>query len=439
MRRIFSKYAYASGPRNGCWWDETTEATARPALLGDAKYDVAIVGAGFTGLSAALHLARRGARVVVLDAIAAGWGASGRNGGFCCLGGSMRSDATLDQRYGYSARRAWRTTERVAVELVEQLIDDLSIDVDRHSHGETCLAHRPRAFENFEREARAAYENYGVEADILPPSDLASAGLSGPFHGALTIPIGFGLNPRKLLDGFIDACLELGVAIHDNSPALSITSGAIKTPNGAVCAEQIVIATNGYSSEDVPAWMAARYMPAQSTVVVTRPLTDEDLQRQGWSSDQMAYDTRRLLHYFRLMPDRRFLFGMRGGLLSGHKAETAARSSVMRHFHSMFPAWSDVDITHAWSGLVCLTRDRVPFVGAVPGMSGVLAGFAYHGNGVAMGTYAGHVLAALASGKRPDHYPDVMSTAATRFPFGRFRRLIMPSVYTGFRISDSLP
>ncbi|GGX38500.1 hypothetical protein GCM10007385_01680 [Tateyamaria omphalii] len=351
----------------------------------------------------------------------------------------MSSDAALDRQYSHAARHEWRKTERFAVELVETLINSLSIDVDRHSHGETCLAHKPRAFEQLKEEAASIYENYGVEPDVLPPSELASAGLSGPFHGALTIPIGFGLNPRKYLDGLIKACLRLGVAIYDNSPALNVTSGTVKTPEGVVRAEQIVVATNGYSSEDTLPWMAARYMPAQSTVIVTRPLTAAELQDQGWSSDQMCYDTRHLLHYFRLMPDRRFLFGMRGGLLSGPKAEKAARSKVVRDFRSMFPTWSHVDVTHAWSGLVCLSRDRVPYVGPVPGMPGVLTGFAYHGNGVAMGTYTGYALAALASGQEPDRYPSVMSNAASRFPLGRFRRLLMPPVYAGFGLNDALP
>lgn len=439
MRRILSQYAYGSGPKDQCWWDETVAISPRPPLTESIKCDVVIVGGGFTGLSAALCLARKGVDVVVLDANAPGWGASGRNGGFCCLGGSMKSDAALDRQYGEVARRHWRATKRFAVEQVEALIADLSIDVGRHSQGETCLAHRQRDFAAFKKEARAARENYGVTCEVLSAADLTSAGMAGPFHGALTHPIGFALNPRKLLDGVVNACLELGVQIYDSCPALKITSTEVETPEGFVRAARIIIATNGYSSEDIPAWMAARYMPVQSTVAVTRPLTEAELQRQGWTTDQMSYDSRHLLHYFRLMPDRRFLFGMRGGLRSGPAAERAARRSVIHNLHALFPAWSEVEVTHAWSGLVCLARDRVPFVGHVPGMQNVLAGFAYHGNGVAMGTHAGRILAALANGERPDHYPEVMSAQAPRFPFGRYRRLVMPAVYAGLRISDSLP
>lgn len=438
MRRIFPPYAYSDAPRDGCWWDETGPVIAHKALDGDTDCDVAVVGGGFTGLSAALHVARRGAKVVLLDAMSAGWGASGRNGGFCCLGGSMRSDAGLDRRYGVFARREWRAAEKAAVERVGTLISELSLDVDRHSVGETCLAHRSKDVARFAAEAQAVCENYGVDADILAQSDLAFAGLSGPFHGAITVPIGFGLNPRKLVNGLVDACTTLGVTIHDNSPVVHIRPRNLRTIRGSVRARKVIVATNGYSSEDIPEWLAARYMPAQSTVLVTRPLTDGELQAQGWSSDQMAYDTRSLLHYFRLMPDRRFLFGMRGGLQSGPDAERAARDTILRDFRKMFPAWAAVDVTHSWSGMVCLSRSRVPYVGHVPEMPDVLAGFAFHGNGIAMGIHSGAILAALASDERPTHYPHIMSIPASRFPFGSLRRIVMPAAYAALKALDSV-
>lgn len=112
----------------------------------------------------------------------------------------------------------------------------------------------------------------------------------------------------------------------------------VKSTHGNITADAVVSATNGYSSEDVPVWLAAGYLPSQSNVLVTRPLTSADIQAQGWHSDQMAYDTRNLLHYLRLMPDRRFLFGMRGGLISPPAAEASARRRNRRDFERMFPA-----------------------------------------------------------------------------------------------------
>lgn len=439
MRRIFSDYAYGPGPREWCWWDETVALTSNPVLQGSIHTDVAIVGGGFTGLSAAYHLAKAGASVAVVDANAVGWGASGRNGGFCCLGGGMASDAALDRRFGRAARLEWRQTEKAAVALVDQVVSDLRLDVERHSTGETVLAHRPRDARGFAQAAQSVRDNYGVEAEILSSDQLDGAGMAGPFHGAMTIPIGFALNPRKYLSGLYAAGQRAGVQFFDHSAATQVGAGSVQTAQGSIIADQIILATNGYSSEDIPAWMAGRYMPAQSSVIVTEPIGADMLEQQGWTSDQMAYDSRQLLHYFRLMPDRRFLFGMRGGTASSPRAEVHSRQKVIQDFRRMFPAWGSVEISHAWSGMVCLARGMLPFVGPVPGSSGVLAGFAYHGNGVAMGTLAGQMLADLALGQTPLSYPKVIQTPAQRFPLGIYRRAIMPPMYAAFQLGDLRP
>lgn len=137
MNRVYSRYAYSDGPRTGCWWDETCPAVNWLSLSGDHRYEVAVIGAGFTGLSAALYLAEAGRSVVVLDAQSPGWGASGRNGGFCCLGGSKVTDAALDRRFGKSDRKAYRQTEMDAVQFVADLLHRLKIKADTHSKGET--------------------------------------------------------------------------------------------------------------------------------------------------------------------------------------------------------------------------------------------------------------------------------------------------------------
>jgi glycine/D-amino acid oxidase-like deaminating enzyme len=201
-------------------------------------------------------------------------------------------------------------------------------------------------------------------------------------------------------------------------------------------AEQIIIATNGYTSEDVPGWLAGRYMPLQSTVLVTRPLTPEELRAQGWWSDQMSYDSRNLLHYFRLMPDRRFLFGMRGAVLTGARAEARARAGTRAHFERMFPAWAHVESRHSWSGLVSLARRKVPFLGEVPGQTGLWAAMCYHGNGVAMGSYAGRMLADLLMGRQIPDCPSVMREPLARFPLGGARRLLMPPLYARLMAGD---
>lgn len=441
MKRLFDAYAYGAGPRAACWWDDTHDIAARPVFSRSARTDVAIIGAGFTGLSAALHLARAGVSVTVLDEKRIGWGASGRNGGFCCLGGSMAGDAALDHRFGEAERVAYRRSELEAIRLVERTIADHGIDADRHSVGETELAHRPKDVQGLIDHAATITHNYGVEHRLHQADELAALGLAGPFHGGLTIEAGFALNPRKYASGLAEIAQSHGAQIFENSGVTKIAaqpSGWTLQINGHnLEADQVILATNGYSADDLPTWLAGRYLPSQSNVIVTRPLTEEELGAAGWTTDQMAYDTRNLLHYFRLMPDRRFLFGMRGGVFTGAAAEARAARKIRADFDAMFPAWRTVEATHGWSGMVCLARDMMPFVGAVPDHSGLWAGMCYHGNGVAMGSYSGALLAQLVQGKTPDMpYPAALQKPLRRFELGRWRRAVIPMAYAAYMLAD---
>ena len=335
MRRIFSDHAYADDRIKGCYWAETVPDNAldRRPLQEEVSIDVAVIGAGFTGLSTALHLANAGAKVAVLDTKFPGWGASGRNGGFCCLGGAALDDRSMDKLVGRPARLKWRQAEKTAINLVAQLLKTHKIEASVHSSGETILAHSGHSA-RFENEASACRENYGIAPEIIAKNELLDKGFGGTFHQAMTIPLGFALDPRQYLKGLLDAAEQAGVMVFGHAPVRRMKRDGrrwcLDVADGLVRADQVVIATNGYSSEDVPDWMAARYMPAQSSVMVTRPLTQDEQEAQGWTSDQMAYDTRRLLHYFRKLPNGRFLFGMRGGLRSTRRSETANRRAHLR-------------------------------------------------------------------------------------------------------------
>ncbi len=433
MRRIYPEHAYSEAPRAACYWPTTTTGEANPRARGTLTADVAIIGAGFTGLSAALHLAQDGADVIVLEAQDVGWGASGRNGGFCCLGGSAASDKALTRMYGEDARREFRITERRAVELAADLIDRHAMQVDRHSDGETVMAHTQSAFDGFDARAQAIERDYGVTPTIIPAQKQTQNGMTGPFHGAMSTPIGFALNPIKYIQGLADAARAAGVRIRAHSPVQRIDQGVsfnLQTPEARVQARRLIVATNGYSSDDLPHWMKGRYLPTQSNVLVTREMTDAELAAQGWTSRQACYDDRFFLHYFRLMPNNRMLFGMRGGLFSAPWADERMHANIRQHFETMFPSWQHVETPHSWHGLLSISRDLTPYAGPIDTMPGAFTAMSYHGNGVAMATYAGALLADLAQDRAPRHaYPKVMQTPPKRWPLGRFRRAWFWPVY----------
>jgi glycine/D-amino acid oxidase-like deaminating enzyme len=441
MKRIYSDFAYSDDPRAGCWWDQTCALPDHPSLEDAESCEVAIVGGGFTGVSAALHLAQAGVSAVILEGRHIGWGASGRNGGFCCLGGGLLENPELDRAFGRESRNAWRKTEVEAVRLVEDITARFGIDVDRHSNGETQFAHRPRDFEAMRAEVANYAESYGLTARLTEKSALESEGMNAGYHGAITVPVGFGLNPRKYIVGLANAAVQAGASIYHDSPVTTISrvgdGFVVTTPQGTMKADKVIIATNGYSSEDLPPWFAARYMPTQSTVIVTRPLSATEMDAQGWTSRQAAYDTKHLLHYFRLMPDNRMLFGVRGGLFSSPGSEARAIRRARADFDRMFPAWRHVETPHAWSGMVSIARNRMPFVGEIPDTPGMFASLCYHGNGVAMASYSGALLSDLVQDKEPLlTYPKAVQRPLAKFELGRFRRLLMPIAYARFAIAD---
>ncbi len=443
--RVLSDHAYGPEPLNTCYWAETVPDWQLdcPPLQGETRAEVAVIGGGYTGLNAALNLAHAGVDVLLLESQFPGWGASGRNGGFCCLGGANLDNDALERAVGEQGRREWRQVERLAVAHVADLLTAEGIKADTHSDGETILAHSPRAMRGLESELASIRTDYGVDAQLHDRADLERLGMAGPYHGGLSIPIGFALNPRKYVLGLLRAAQGAGARIHGFSPVQRIGREKalfrLETAQGQVLAHKVIFATNGYGSEDLPPWMAGRFMPVQSSVLVTRPLSPDEIGQSGWTSSQMAYNTRNLLYYFRLMPCGRMMFGRRGGVLSSPQSDARTMADTRQHFERHFPSLAHVETPYGWHGFLSVNRSEIPFVGPVPDMPGAFAGFSYHGNGVAMGSYAGAILADLARDNTPTRtYPAVMQQSPRRYPLGRHRRMLLPLGYLAMSIKDNL-
>jgi len=443
MSRVFEDRAYQAASLEGCFWqaDYRRDDLEWPQVHQDTTTEVAIIGAGYTGLSAALHLAEQGVDVSVFDMHEPGWGASGRSGGFCCQGGALAGDGSIRSRFGQAGLDQWGAVQINAVNLVATLIDRFSISADRHSQGETQLAHSPKAYRRMQKSAETDKAN-GASHAFIETEKLADHGMTnGALLGGRTDPVGFALHPRKYVLGLADAARTLGVKIHSKAAVLGISRISdgyeLALVSAKIRAKKLIIATNGYSRDDVPNWLNSRFLPVQSNIIVTRELTNAELQSQGWTSHQMVYDTRNLLHYFRLLPDNRMMFGMRGGITATPKMDRQMHKMIRRDFDQMFPAWVHIETPWFWTGLVCLTRKRVPFIGAIPDMPAAFTGFGWHGNGIAMGTYAGKMLAGLALGDEVK-VPAVLRGLPSRLPFGRRRRLILPPIYTGLSVKDRL-
>lgn len=428
--------------------DSQWEASAPPLgldpqpLSGGAAAEVAIIGGGFTGLNAALRLAgAHGRDVAVLEAGPIGWGASGRNGGFCCIGSSKLSYGDMIGKFGLDATREFFEAQRNAVTHVAGLLDEHGIEADRTEEGEIQLAHRPNRVRGMLEEQAFLKRTFGLDCRLVGREGLAAEGAgSDYFHGGLASPLGFGLHPLKYVRGLARAASRAGARLHPGSPVIAWREEAgrhvLVTARGELRAKSVLVATNGYTDEDIPPALAGRLLPALSTILVTRPLQESELAAQGWTTRRMAYDTRDLLHYFRLLPCGRFLFGGRGGT-EAHPGSLAAIARRLRlTFERMFPAWAGVETERRWSGLVCLSFGRTPHAGPLPGLDNAHVAAAYHGNGVAMGSFAGARIADVMAGGPAEAIPAVLRAPLKRFPAPALRIHYLKAAYAGFGLRD---
>jgi glycine/D-amino acid oxidase-like deaminating enzyme len=429
----------------GSYWEASAPPLGRdtPALNGVASCEVAVIGAGFTGLTAALELCEaHGAEVAILEAGMPGWGASGRNGGFCCLGGAKLGYDVMARRYGLEETQRFYGAQLEAIDLVARTCAERGIDADLTGGGEIILAHNQRRAAELRAEQHELKDLVGLDCSYLESPELAERGLAASgFHGGLVEPPGVGLHPMKYLRGLARATLDAGVRVYGGSPVREIRRDGggfeLVTPGGRLKARKVIIATNGYSEDDRLPALAGRLMPALSSIMVTRPLSEAERAAQGWTSTVMCADSRRLLHYFRLLPDGRFLWGGRGGISGSPAAAARSQARLRRTFERHFPAWRHVETEFFWRGLVCLTEPLVPFVGRLE--EGLFAALAYHGNGVSFTAWAGRALAAQVAGVQgAEDLPAVVRSVPPRFPLPFLRKAYLAGAYATYGVGDAL-
>ncbi len=440
-----------SRPTGAFWADNAGPAPADDgALTGDVDCDVAIVGAGFTGLWAARRLAvTHGRSVRVFDAGPFGWGASGRNGGFACLGGTGLSYGQIVQRVGLEEARRYLDFQREALRRVRRMAGVVE-DNAGLGPGELELAHKPGRMAELAAEQRVLETNFGIGATLHDRAALPGLGMAGPhFHGCLHIEIGFPVQPVVLVHTLALAARGGGARIHSRTPVTLVERQGdrwrLTTPGGSCRADQLILATNGYGRDGPPGAtaqaMAGRMLPALSNILVTRPLSLAERERAGWTTPHMAYDSRHLLHYFRLLPDGRFLFGGRGGLSADPATLPRARAWLTGAFHRLFPAWAEVEVTHFWRGFACLAADRSVHAGALDEARTLWFGGGYHGNGIGMSAAVGPLLADLAAGAADPvkDVPALLRGPPPRFRFPGLRHLGLRAAYLWYGVKDALP
>ena len=400
-------------------WYEASARTnpAWPALDGNKRADVCVVGGGYTGLSCALHLAERGFSTLLLEARRIGNGASGRNGGQ--LGSGHRRDQfALERELG--AERAgllWSLAEE-AKALVRTRIARHGIECDLKP-GIAIAAHRPRHARALTREARHLSARYGYdEIDVLDRTALRAEVASEGFFGGLLDRGAGHLHALDYARGLALAAAEAGVDIREGTPVAGLASGApctVEAGPHTVTADAVVLACNGYLDALDPG-MGGRMMPINNFILATEPLGKERA-RDLIPNDVAVVDTRFVVNYFRLSADGRLLFG--GGETTSSRLPDDPGPLVRRCMLRIFPQLADVGIDRAWGGTLAITMSRMPSFGRLEG--GLYYAQGYSGHGVALATLGGALIAEAIAGTL-ERFDVFARLPQPPFPGGKFLR-----------------
>ncbi|WDF71512.1 NAD(P)/FAD-dependent oxidoreductase [Novosphingobium sp. KACC 22771] len=364
----------------------------------DGRYDVAIIGGGFTGLSAALALAKGGAKVALLEAGAVIGAASGRNGGQCNAG-TAHDFGALASAHGVDKARAWYLAHCDAVDTVERLAREEGIACDFRRVGRAKLAAKPEHFTKIE----AAYKLLRAEVDpnvsLVDADGLAQEIRVDGFYGALIQHTSAQLHVGRFGVGLAHAAARAGAYIWEQAPVTGIRrEGAayrVETPRGAVSAAQVLVATGGASPQAPFGWFRRRIVTVGSFAIATAPI-DAALVDHLFPGRRNYVTSRIIGNYFRLTADNRLVFGGRARFALSNPASDLKGADILeKAMLRLFPALAGTPIEHRWGGAIDLTQDRLPRAGEHDGLYYAMG---YSGHGVQMATHMGGQMAKVMGG-----------------------------------------
>jgi gamma-glutamylputrescine oxidase len=403
--------------------------------------EVSIIGGGYTGLSCAYHLAREhGIKAVVLEANRAGWGCSGRNGGFARMALGRMSAEEMIAAWGRPTAKGAFHLMRASLDTVRTIIGDGHIECDASEAGHLKIAHRPSRAAALKREAAVLQREFDYPAQFIEAEDLRVRHVGGTqSHGALRIPDAVAVHPLKLTAGVLRMAREAGATVHTASPVTHWQKhGAehvLTTPGGTVRAKTVVLATNGYTPQFLHPAVRATLLPVLSHIIVTRPLTPDEIEAANFVTRHVLTDSRKLLYYWRRLPDNRIMFGGRGLIADRPGRHSAQRDFLLAELKSKYPGLERVTVDYDWHGWVCLTRDFLPHIHHAANDVSVHYALGYQGSGVALSLHAGKLLANTVAGEADPAVPAVNSPLA-RYPAHRLIRIPQRIMYLWYKHLD---
>ena len=368
--------------------------------------DVAVIGSGFTGLSAARTLAKRGAKVAVLEAETIGWGASSRNGGMVLTGMKLGVNKLISM-YGRERTQRMYAASLASMDCVEQIVREEGIDCDFVRCGHLEVACKQKHFDDYARQAEVIAREFQHALRVVQKDELSSEIGSTIYYGGMVDEVSAGADPARYVAGLACAAMKAGAEIFEHARVEAIqrdsrqgnSAWKLTTSRGPVWAQEVFVGTSGYTGKATPG-LRKKLIPIGSFIITTEVLP-EALARELSPRNRMIYDSKNYLYYYRLTPDRRMLFGGRAAFFPETDQTVRQSAEILRRgMIEVYPQLSDAKIDYVWGGTLDFAFDIMPHAGQLDGMYFAVG---YAGHGVAMATYQGQKIAELMAGDKPEN------------------------------------
>ncbi|MFZ0292974.1 MAG: FAD-binding oxidoreductase [Candidatus Sulfotelmatobacter sp.] len=388
------------------YWLRTAEVPKPETRPLPDRVDVAVIGAGFTGLSAARTLAKRDAKVCVLESETIGWGASSRNGGMV-LSGMKLGVNKLISMYGREPTQRMYAASLATIDCVAQIIREEAIDCDFSRCGHLEVACKQKHFDDYARQAEVIAREFNHQLRVVQRYELSAEIGSTIYYGGMVDEVSAGVNPVRYVAGLAASAMKAGAEIFEHSQVQRIERGTragesgwnISTSRGSLWAREVFVGTSGYTGKATPA-LQKKIIPIGSFIITTEVLP-EGLAHELSPRNRMIYDSKNYLYYYRLTPDRRMLFGGRAAFFPENDQTVRRSAEILRRgMIDVYPQLCDTKIEYVWGGTLDFAFDIMPHAGQIDGMYYAVG---YAGHGVAMATYQGQKMAELIAGDKPEN------------------------------------
>ena len=446
MKNLYHSDIYKFNTPVKSYWEETSnEKLNLEKLTKNINCEIVVVGGGYTGLLCAINLIENyNLDVILIEAGKIGWGASSRNGGFCSFPPIKTSFKKLQKIYGKEETKKFFRNAVEGSNYTKDIISNYNIDCDVTGESNFIVAHHPNKFKQIKEQAEVYKSEFGIETELYSKEEFNKFGHGGNEQfGALSYKPGFAINPLKFVNGITKYALSKKLKIFEHTLVDKINKNSgyytLKSKEGSVKAKKVVVATNGFYQEGLVPQLNSRILPVISNIIVTRKLTDKEIDLHNFKTFSPIVNTKNLLYYYRKLPDNRILFGTRGDYIGSDQSNLDRAKIMEKFFKNIFPDWASISIDYNWRGLIAMSQKLTPSIGKIENEE-IYYGFGYHGVGVSSAPWTGNQLSKLvfSSNSKNLNISKIYKGLPKKFIFPKLRIFYFRLAVLFYNIKDKL-